>query len=195
MAKIIFLNGASSSGKTTIARLLQEKLSEPYMHIGIDSLIDMMPDKINNWVDANPDSVQGFYWQKSLDKNGHNLAHITSGSYAKKVNSTFQDIVVLFANNGHNIIVDDVCIPPKHYDLWKQKLYEFQVYYIMVNAEISDLETREKSRGDRTIGSARAQNMLVHKDKIYDLKINTSKNTLEECAQKIADFIRSYEVT
>ena len=41
MGKVIFLNGPSSTGKTTIARLLQEKLPEPYMHVGIDKLIGM----------------------------------------------------------------------------------------------------------------------------------------------------------
>ena len=38
--KIIFLNGASSSGKTSIAKLLQQKIEQPFWHISIDHLRD-----------------------------------------------------------------------------------------------------------------------------------------------------------
>jgi len=40
---IIFLNGASSSGKSTIAKLLQERLVAPFLHMPLDSFIDMLP--------------------------------------------------------------------------------------------------------------------------------------------------------
>lgn len=49
MSKIIYLNGPSSCGKTTLAKSLQNAFSEPYLHIGIDKLIGFMPAKINNW--------------------------------------------------------------------------------------------------------------------------------------------------
>jgi len=38
--KIIFLHGASSSGKSTIARALQARIDEPFWHISIDHLRD-----------------------------------------------------------------------------------------------------------------------------------------------------------
>jgi len=46
MTKIIFLNGPSSSGKSSVAKELQKILPEPYMHIGIDAVISMMPDSL-----------------------------------------------------------------------------------------------------------------------------------------------------
>ena len=33
---VIFLNGPSSSGKSSIARALQRLLAEPYLHVGVD---------------------------------------------------------------------------------------------------------------------------------------------------------------
>jgi chloramphenicol 3-O phosphotransferase len=42
-AKIIFLNGASSSGKSTIAKLLQRQLDEPFLHMQLDAFIEMLP--------------------------------------------------------------------------------------------------------------------------------------------------------
>ena len=44
--KIIVLNGVSSSGKTTLAKALQEALDEPYTRLSIDDFINMMPEKL-----------------------------------------------------------------------------------------------------------------------------------------------------
>ncbi len=40
LAQIIFLHGASSSGKSTIARVLQSVIEKPFWHISIDHLRD-----------------------------------------------------------------------------------------------------------------------------------------------------------
>ena len=40
---IIFLNGVGSVGKTSIAKALQQLLNEPYLHVGLDHFIDMLP--------------------------------------------------------------------------------------------------------------------------------------------------------
>jgi chloramphenicol 3-O phosphotransferase len=47
--KVIYLNGASSSGKTSLSKKLQDILPDNYLHIGIDTLISMMPQKTNNF--------------------------------------------------------------------------------------------------------------------------------------------------
>ena len=41
--KIIFLNGVSSSGKTTLSKVLQAKLHEPFFRLAMDTFIDMSP--------------------------------------------------------------------------------------------------------------------------------------------------------
>ena len=38
--KIIMLNGASSSGNSTVAKALQEIMSEPFWHVSFDQLVD-----------------------------------------------------------------------------------------------------------------------------------------------------------
>ena len=43
--RIILLNGSSSSGKTTIARMLQQLYREPYQHIALDQFRDGMSDR------------------------------------------------------------------------------------------------------------------------------------------------------
>ncbi len=41
--KIIFLNGVSSSGKSTLAQELQKRLTEPFLHLQLDTFIEMLP--------------------------------------------------------------------------------------------------------------------------------------------------------
>lgn len=40
LGKIIILNGASSSGKSTLARQLQDLLDQPFLHVSSDQLVD-----------------------------------------------------------------------------------------------------------------------------------------------------------
>jgi chloramphenicol 3-O phosphotransferase len=37
--QIIYLNGPSSSGKTTLIKVLQHVFKEPFLHVGIDKII------------------------------------------------------------------------------------------------------------------------------------------------------------
>jgi chloramphenicol 3-O phosphotransferase len=41
--KIIFLNGVSSSGKSTLAKELQKRLTESFLHLQLDDFIHMLP--------------------------------------------------------------------------------------------------------------------------------------------------------
>jgi chloramphenicol 3-O phosphotransferase len=46
-------------------------------------------------------------------------------------------------------------------------------------------ERRERERGDRSVGAARGHHGLVHTFKNYDVEVDTSVATSEECAQTI----------
>jgi chloramphenicol 3-O phosphotransferase len=39
--QIIYLNGPSSSGKTTLAKVFQQVFEEPFLHAGIDKIIGL----------------------------------------------------------------------------------------------------------------------------------------------------------
>ena len=45
---IILLNGTSSSGKTSIVKALQDSMEEPYLDMGIDRFIWMLPKRFLN---------------------------------------------------------------------------------------------------------------------------------------------------
>ena len=45
MASVIFLNGASSSGKTSIGKALQDILDQPYLLLGLDTMFQTVPPR------------------------------------------------------------------------------------------------------------------------------------------------------
>lgn len=183
--QIIYLNGPSSSGKTTLAHLLQQELNFPFLHIGIDRVIGMMPDKLNDW-EGGPASL-GFSWKNSTDETGHLVHEIQLGPFAKKMSETLKEIVLTLARLEHYIIIDDVAFGKQDVDKWRLALKDYNVLWVGIHTPLSHLEQREKQRGDRMIGSARAQYYQVHKEVVYDLQFDTSKDSSEKIVHDIKE--------
>ncbi len=184
MAKHIYLNGPSSSGKTTLAKALQEALSDPYLHIGIDKLIGFMPQKINNWTGGF--APLGFSWEPAVDPTGHPVNKIHAGPFAKRITHTLKAIAHLLASQDYHLIIDDIALCGAiEIEEWKQTFKNYNVLYVGVTTPLPILEERERSRGDRFLGSARGQYFKVHENASYDLEIDTHAHSLEENVAKI----------
>jgi chloramphenicol 3-O phosphotransferase len=67
--RIIFLNGASSSGKSTLAKAMQQALPEPFLHVSSDHLVasGMLPARRDLdgpfawWQQMRPRFFDGFH--------------------------------------------------------------------------------------------------------------------------------------
>jgi len=187
MSIILYLNGPSSSGKTTLAKALQESLKEPYLHIGIDTIIELMPDKLNNW--TGEVLTEGFSWQRTKDPTGHPIYQIHTGPFGKRISQTFKDMVCLLASQKYNLIIDDVSFGATQVNQWKQALRKYKVFYIGIMAPLPILETREKLRKDRLLGGAKGQYFQVHQNVTYDLEIDTHVHSLQEALDQIEKFL------
>ena len=183
LVQIIYLNGPSSSGKTTLAKALQHAFEEPFLHVGIDKIIGWMPEKVNDWTGG--EALLGYSWKKSEDASGNLIQELQAGPYAQKIGKTFQEVILALAKMGHHIIIDDVSFGKQQLDEWKKILKDFHVLWVGVNAPLSVLEQREKERGNRILGSARGQFHKVHVDATYDLEINTHHASVSENTEKI----------
>lgn len=181
--QIIYLNGPSSSGKTTLAHLLQQELDPPFLHIGIDRVIGMMPDKLNDW-EGGPAPL-GFSWKNSTDETGHPVHEIQLGPFARRMSDTLKEIAITLAKLDHYIIIDDVAFGKQDVDKWRSALKDYDVLWIGIHTPLSVLEQREKQRGNRMIGSARAQYYQVHKGVTYDLEFDTSKDSSQKIVHDI----------
>jgi chloramphenicol 3-O phosphotransferase len=181
--QIIYLNGPSSSGKTTLAKALQHAFEEPFLHVGIDKIIGWMPEKVNDWNGG--EASIGYSWKKSEDASGHPIQELRIGPFAQKIGKTFQEVVHALAKMGHHIIIDDVSFGKKQLEEWRATLQNFRVLWVGLNAPLSVLEEREKNRGNRIQGSARGQFHRVHVDATYDLEIDTHRASISENIEQI----------
>lgn len=65
--RIILLNGASSSGKSSLARALQAAMPEPFLHVSSDQLVGMLPQRTGDggpfdwWHQVRPRFFAGFH--------------------------------------------------------------------------------------------------------------------------------------
>ena len=164
---VIFLNGTSSSGKTTIARALQEKLTAPYMVVSIDGFIGMYPDKFLDI--KNQEDVQVL---------AQLLPAVVSGLLGS---------VGALAKSGNNVIIDHVLQEPG----WLQECVEMwaglDVLFVGIKCPLEVVEKRERERGDRKPGTARYQMERVHAHGLYDIELDTSLLKLDECVTRIME--------
>jgi chloramphenicol 3-O phosphotransferase len=149
--KIILINGASSSGKSTLCRALQASHEEPFWHYSIDHFRDagVLPVKrMENgdfaWSDMRAAFFEGFH-----------------------------RCLPALAEAGNNLIVEHI-VETK---AWMCRLVRFlepiDVFFVGLHCPLSELEKRELQRADRRVGEARQDHDLVHTFCTYDLEIDS----------------------
>lgn len=167
---IIYLNGTSSAGKTSIALALLNRLDVPYLHVAIDLFEGLV---------SHPQMQRGI---------APNLITLAWG---------FTNCIAALAQAGNNLIVDDVLSAPWEApadqrftarDLLTQRvtaLAAFEVWYVKVYCPLAELEQREQLRGDRMRGLARFHYDQVHQHSCYDVDVDTARASPDACAQHI----------
>lgn len=178
MSIILYFNGPSSSGKTTLIKALQQAFEEPFLHLGMDKIIGFMPAKLNNWKGGK--APLGFSWTPEKDPTGKISYHMNKGPFAKKLLQTLKDVTLLFAFQKYHLIIEDVAFGQPEVNEWKKTLKNQRAFFIGIKAPLQALENREKARGNRYLGTSRSQYFRVHKDVQYDLELDTHLNSLEE---------------
>ncbi|MBI2200628.1 MAG: chloramphenicol phosphotransferase [Armatimonadetes bacterium] len=166
---IVILNGTSSSGKSSIVRALQNILEEPYLEAGIDKFIWMLPKRYLNrphW-----DEVLGF-----ADK---------AGPVGQRLVSGMHHAIDALSRAGNNVLAEHVLVEPSWLVDCVRLFGELPALFVGVYCPLEVLEQRERSRKDRTLGQARRQFDIIHAHGVYDLQVDTSISSADECALAI----------
>ena len=187
--QIIYLNGPSSAGKTTLGHALQRALPEPFLFIGADMLVDAMPPQLNDW--TGQFKTDGYSYENIAPASEPPRFKLRIGSFAQRLQPALQQIIITLAAQGFKLIVDDVAFGKAQVDLYREGLREYQVLWVGIKVPLEVLEAREKARGDRLIGSARDQAEKVHEGVVYDLELDTSVLTLDEAVRRVISVIET----
>ena len=130
---ILFLNGTSSAGKTTLARALQLALDQPFSYYASDQLADA-------GFRARP--PQNF------------ASYATDPSERERFFDGFHRSIAAFAFAGNNLIVEHIVEEQAWAEDLQHLLAPFRVLWVGLHAPVEMLVEREKKRGDRTAGEA-----------------------------------------
>jgi chloramphenicol 3-O phosphotransferase len=172
MTQVIVLNGASSSGKSGIARCLQAILPDPWLTLGVDTFIPTMPVALQV-------SDQGI----AVDAGGE----VTIGPEFRTLEHAWIAGVAAMARAGARVVVDEVFLGgAASQERWRTALDGLDVLWVAVRCEAGVAAGRELARGDRVPGMAAAQAERVHRGVTYDLEVDTTSTESIQCARLIA---------
>ncbi|MGF1909898.1 chloramphenicol phosphotransferase CPT family protein [Vibrio kasasachensis] len=163
---VIFLNGASSSGKTTLSIALQQALADVYLHLSVDTYLSQIsPSDLDN--------------SALMEKR---FPSIVAG---------FHESAAAIARAGNNVIVDYVLQQPEWLEACVNSFYGLDVVFVGVHCPLELLEEREALRGDRKEGAAKFHFNRVHNHQCYDLEVNTGLSSTEDCVSAILKYLES----
>jgi chloramphenicol 3-O phosphotransferase len=163
--QIIFLNGTSSAGKTSIAKALQQRLQEPYMLVSLDGFFAMYAERV---IDP------------QTEAEAEAFTKLVPG-----VIEGFHKSAAALAGSGNNLIIDHVLQEDEWLEQCLEYLAEYPVVFVGVKCPLTVLLEREKQRSDREPGTAEYQFNRVHADRIYDVEVDTSVLSPDQCADEV----------
>lgn len=163
---IIFLNGTSSSGKSSIAAELLKELDTPFFHLSVDAFGAMRAV------------------ERTWELDGPALREVL-----RRTRAGFHRAVAGMAQAGNDVVVDHVLSEPWRLRDCLEVLEGLDVVFVGVHCPPDELERRERARGDRTRGAAANQLRSVHQHGLYDFEVDTSVLSARECARAVKEFI------
>lgn len=160
--RIIYLNGVTSSGKTSIVEALQARRDVFFYVVANDLFQEMIGE----------DYLKEDYWK-----------------YLGEVIIMMYHTAKLFSDLGQNVIIDGILVEREgvspHYMRMKEILRDSPLDIVDVFCPLEICRQRNIDRGDRYGTQSEEQSELMAANIQYSLRVDTSKLSPEECAQAI----------
>ena len=176
--RILFLQGASSAGKSTLANALQVSLDECWWILEADDITRMTPTSARNaWWNPSPEERPHPSWDPAL-----RLSRWYAGYFG---------CLAALAKTGSNVIAVGGWLQTPELVQLADMLDGLDALCVGVYCPLEELERRETLRGDRSSGYARSQVELVHTHAPYDAEVNTVSQITEEAVGVIRNALAS----
>ena len=160
--KIIFLNGVTSSGKTSIVEALQERRDQFFYVVANDLFQEMVGEQ---YLEEN-------YWK-----------------YLSEVIILMYHTAKLYSDLGKNVLIDGILVErdeiKPHYEKLMEIMKDSPLSIVEVYCPLDVCRQRNIERGDRYESQSDEQAELMSKDIQYTMRVDTSVNTPTECAEQI----------
>lgn len=168
---VLYLNGTSSSGKSSIAHEIQKQLIAPTIYFSIDTLLYALSPQVL-------ESIQG----KRPQTCPLNWNSIFMGYF---------ECVRALDESGNFVIADCPVYSEGLFNMYKKSLYPLKNKYVVgVVCPLEVCMQREVDRKDRAIGIAKKQFTEIHSFINYDYRIDTNYNKPDVIANLIIECIK-----
>ena len=158
---IIFLNGTSSSGKSTLGTELRRIADTNYSLLSADLF----------WQSVEHDRFDSHDFFATLHK------------------GLFAAALELY-KCGVGLILDVVLQEDVDLQNAIKYLKDCRVFFVGVHCDLPVLEQRELDRGDRQVGTAKYQFDRVHRHGIYDIELSSAQESPESMASQVIDLVK-----
>ena len=160
--RIIFLNGVTSAGKTSIVEALQERDDVFFYVVANDLFQEMVGEKF----------LQENYWK-----------------YLSEVILLMYHTARLFSDMGKNVLIDGILVEREeikpHYQQLKEILKNNPLDIVEVYCPLDICRKRNIERGDRYETQSEEQHALMAREIQYAMTVDTSQHTPAACAEQI----------
>ena len=160
--RIIYLNGVTSSGKTSIVEALQARRDVFFYVVANDLFQEMIGEEY----------LKEDYWK-----------------YLGEVIIMMYHTAKLFSDMGKNEIIDSILVErdgiAPHYERMREILHDNPLDIVEVFCPLDICRQRNIDRGDRYPSQSDEQAALMAKDIAYSMRVDTGRLSPEECADVI----------
>lgn len=160
--RIIYLNGVTSSGKTSIVEALQARRDVFFYVVANDLFQEMIGEEY----------LKEDYWK-----------------YLGEVIIMMYHTAKLFSDMGKNVIIDSILVErdgiAPHYERMREILHDNPLDIVEVFCPLDICRQRNIDRGDRYPSQSDEQAALMAKDIAYSIRVDTGRLSPEDCADVI----------
>lgn len=159
---IIYLNGVTSSGKTSIVEAIQDREDVFFYVVANDLFQEMVGDRY----------LRENYWK-----------------YLSEVIIMMYHTAKLYSDMGKNVLIDGILVErdeiAPHYQQLTEILKDNPLDLVEVYCPLDICRERNVIRGDRYESQSDEQHELMAKNIEYSLRVDTSLHSADECAEII----------
>jgi chloramphenicol 3-O phosphotransferase len=181
--QIIVLNGAPRAGKSTIVRTVQATFDGPWLNVGVDVHMQATPERYQPGIGLRPGGERP------------DLEPLVVAMYL-----ALYDSIAAHARLGLNVIVDvghhDVYSTPRRIlPAVAARLTGLPALFVGVRCPTGEIMRRRGDVGGAVPEPVHRWQAAVHDPGIYDVEVDTSLMSAEECAAVIRDRLRDQRPT